>query len=58
MNKYICPNCKGKGKIRDSINPFLAVITLGMTALIEKSCWVICNLCKGKGILDETLLQE
>ncbi len=47
----ICPKCKGKGETRRKPNLFLAVITIGMTALMEASQWETCPICEGKGII-------
>ena len=53
--KKICPVCKGKGsKLR--INWGLAMMSLGLTALIELGCAdhprYRCKFCDGKGFYD------
>lgn len=42
-----CPRCKGSGD--EPIDKFLAVISLGVTALIDKSLPIDCNKCGGSG---------
>lgn len=49
----ICPNCKGKGEVREKIDWLLGVISGGLTALMQASNWETCRVCKGKGILKE-----
>jgi|GEM_PF-6852631 len=50
--KIRCFKCKGKGEIV-TIDPFLAVFTLGMTALIEAGNPDRCSTCKGKGWIND-----
>lgn len=49
----ICPNCKGKGDVMGDIDWFVGVATLGITALLDASKREECNICKGKGLINE-----
>lgn len=49
MSEIICPQCKGSGKYAYIDNWFGAVVTMGITALVEKSLPEKCRTCKGKG---------
>lgn len=53
MKKKLCPSCKGKGYVREKANPFLGVITLGMTALMQWGKWERCHICLGDGLVEE-----
>ncbi len=53
MSKIKCFKCKGKGYIRGKIDPLFAVLSFGLTALMDKSDIDKCNACNGTGYLDE-----
>ena len=50
MGRHIidCPRCHGEGE--EPPNLFLAIVTLGVSHLIERSCpRVACARCQGRG---------
>jgi len=47
--KVKCYHCKGTG--REPVDKFLAVLSLGITALIDLSLVVACEVCEGRGKL-------
>ena len=46
-----CFKCKGKGRYRAKADLFAAVFTLGIAALADKSRWLTCSACHGRGYL-------
>ena len=50
-DKQICPYCKGKGEII-KIDWVDAVVTVGLTALMDLSEPKVCPVCKGKGVIE------
>lgn len=46
----VCRRCKGKGQIV-RINWFFAVLTLGLTAMLDCDDPQICGLCGGSGYI-------
>lgn len=48
-----CYKCKGKGYVRGKVDLFMAVFTVGMSALMDKSETSKCTACDGKGYLKD-----
>ncbi len=47
--RVACPHCKGKGDVPGQVDWFLAVFTMGVTALMDLSNRDDCKVCGGKG---------
>lgn len=50
--KYLCPVCKGKGRVYDH---FAGIFTLGISYLVQASdeeSKDICTRCEGKGYIE------
>lgn len=44
-----CFKCDGKGRYRAKADLFMGVFTLGISALVDKSKWIRCSACNGRG---------
>lgn len=53
MARDRCWRCKGKGEVADVRFPALAVLTLGLTWLVERSMPGTCDVCDGRGWLPD-----
>ena len=51
MSPIKCPRCKGKGKVRKSVDPETAWASLGVFAVIDKLTMIRCPSCNGRGYI-------
>lgn len=49
--RVVCPACKGHGDVRERIEWLPAILTFGMSVLIQLSEPARCKVCGGNGYL-------